>query len=87
MSAAAKDGRLFTGSWRHVEFDAAYGVHIDAVGVPAIERRFRDISDRRGSPLVLLCFEADPADCHRSTFGRWWLDRTGEAVPEYQSAH
>lgn len=110
MSTAAKDGRLFTGSWRGVlayersgltpvrisrgsprwlpgaaqrwpavrelmpvgrlsgiedaaEFDAASGAHLDAVGVPAIDRRSREISDRHGSPLVLLCFEADPADC------------------------
>jgi hypothetical protein len=32
------------------------------------------------SRLVLCCFEANPLDCHRSMFSRWWLEQTGEEV-------
>lgn len=30
--------------------------------------------------LVLCCFEADPMQCHRSTWAQWWLEQTGEEV-------
>ncbi len=32
--------------------------------------------------LVLICWEADPARCHRSQFSSWLLETTGELVPE-----
>jgi hypothetical protein len=66
-----------------VEFEAAYRRHLNRAGVVSIDRRFREIAaQHEGRPLVLLCFEADPADCHRSTFSRWWLENAGESVKE-----
>jgi hypothetical protein len=32
--------------------------------------------------LVLLCFEALAADCHRGQFASWLFDRTGELAFE-----
>ena len=32
--------------------------------------------------LVLLCYETDPARCHRSQFADWWLRVTGEPIHE-----
>jgi hypothetical protein len=65
------------------DFELAYRAHLDRVGVPAIDRRFRGLSaHHQGRPLVLLCFEVDPANCHRSTFAHWWLERTGQPIRE-----
>ena len=43
------------------------------------------ISDEEGGKaLALLCYEDDPARCHRSVFAEWWEARSGEAVPELE---
>lgn len=39
-----------------------------------------------GKPLVLLCFEKDRKDCHRSMFAAWWETMTGEAINELDLA-
>jgi len=83
ISELAPVGRLF-----HLEgdeFELRYREHLDAVGVERIDRRFRDVASAYGEqPLVLLCFEKSPADCHRGSFARWWQERTGELVPEFR---
>lgn len=63
-------------------FELAYRAHLDRIGVAAIDARFQAIAAEHSGPLVLLCFEQNRADCHRSTFARWWLELTGEPVPE-----
>jgi len=64
-------------------FEAAYGRHLEAVGTERLVRRFRDLSEKHdGRRLVLLCFEADVAQCHRGQFGTWWWSKTGQEVPE-----
>ena len=73
----------------HIEddeaFEQVYRDRLDRAGVDRIEARLRAIAEQRpGVPLALCCFERDPADCHRSSFARWWLERTGERVPEYR---
>lgn len=66
------------------EFEQRYRARLDGFGVERVERRFREVADSySGRPLVLLCFEKSPGDCHRSSFARWWQERTGEVVPEY----
>lgn len=68
------------------EFDRQYVAQLDRHGPQEITRRLAQIaktaymepSDR----LVLLCWEADPDRCHRGTFARWLLQRTGELVTE-----
>ena|SRR5436305_14889014 len=66
------------------EFERAYRARLERMGIDRIERRFEGIArEHRGRPLALCCFELDPADCHRSTFARWWLHTTGERVSEW----
>jgi Protein of unknown function, DUF488 len=68
------------------EFERAYLAQLERYGPQRIARRLAEIarnaymepSDR----LCLLCFEADPADCHRSLFASWLLTTTGEKVTE-----
>jgi hypothetical protein len=68
------------------EFAEAYEQHLEAVGVDALRRRFEEIAEKHGGQrLVLLCFEADVADCHRGQFARWWRERTGQQVEELGS--
>jgi hypothetical protein len=64
-------------------FRRRYRHRLHRIGVRRIEERFRQIAaEHPGKSLVLLCFEHDPADCHRSNFARWWLEKTGEALFE-----
>lgn len=64
-------------------FDAAYRAKLDGLGVDRIAAELHAIAERaRDEQLVLLCFEADRADCHRGSFSAWWLEQTGEEVPE-----
>jgi Protein of unknown function, DUF488 len=65
------------------EFRKAYRHHLYRVTVPRMRRAFEEIGERHpAKTLVLLCFEADPADCHRGLWAAWWHEQTGEHVPE-----
>ena len=71
----------------HIEdaetFERVYRERLDRAGVGRIEARLCAIAEPRpGVPLALCCFEPGAADCHRSSWSRWWLEQTGEAVPE-----
>jgi len=64
-------------------FEVSYLASLEEIGVGRIANALTKISAEEGSrPLVLLCFEADPAGCHRATFARWWAARTGQEVKE-----
>jgi len=66
------------------EFDRRYRDRLDGFGVELLERRFAEVAQANGGrPLVLLCFERDRRDCHRGMFAQWWLEQTGEIVPEF----
>lgn len=68
------------------EFERRYAEHLDRVGVGRLSQRFRDLQEKHGGRrLVLLCFEADVAECHRGQFSRWWFEQTGQRVEELQS--
>lgn len=62
------------------EFDRRYVAQLDRVGVERLREQFEAFDD--GQPLILLCFERNGADCHRRLFSQWWLEQTGEHVPE-----
>jgi Protein of unknown function, DUF488 len=62
------------------EFARKYRAQLRKVGVVRLRAKLCALDD--GSPLVLLCFERDGADCHRRLFAEWWLEQTGEAIPE-----
>jgi hypothetical protein len=68
------------------QFVEAYRTKLDQIGVDTIQARFRELQRNSGrEDLVLLCYEvlATPAVwCHRTIFGNWWIERTGEEVIE-----
>lgn len=64
-------------------FNEVYRAKLDRIGVDRIAAQLARISDEEGGkPLVLLCYEADPAECHRSVFSSWWAEQTGQELPE-----
>lgn len=65
-------------------FRGCYLKRLADFGAERIERRFQTLRDRTGGlPLVLLCYENHPSQCHRGDFAEWWLKQTGELVPEF----
>jgi uncharacterized protein YeaO (DUF488 family) len=62
------------------EFARKYRAQLKKVGVARLRAKLCALDD--GRPLILLCFERDGADCHRILFSRWWLEQTGEIIPE-----
>jgi hypothetical protein len=67
-----------------VEFDKCYLAQLDRAGPKQIAGVLAEIANVSGAArLVLLCFEADPAACHRSLFAAWWLATTGERITEF----
>lgn len=76
------DGWMF-GIEDDAKFNEAYRKKLERLGVDRIAEGLGKISDEEGgADLVLLCFEADPGQCHRSQFARWWEARTGQEVAE-----
>ncbi len=76
------DGWMF-GIEDDARFNEAYRKKLDRLGVARITEGLERISrEEGGRPLVLLCYEADPARCHRSAFAAWWFEQTGKAVEE-----
>jgi len=66
-------------------FEQSYLFGLEEIGVDRIADLLTKISAEEGSmPLALLCYEADPADCHRSMFAHWWFEQTGQVVEELQ---
>jgi hypothetical protein len=52
-----------------------------------IERLANEAVDR---DLVFLCFEKleKPGEwCHRRMFAEWWVEKTGESIPELHSSY
>jgi hypothetical protein len=72
-------------------FLEAYRDQLDRLGAETIRSILDPLRDKHeGRTLALLCYEniATPAPdgtesfCHRRLFADWWLERTGEQVPE-----
>ena len=69
------------------EFNRAYRHKLHTIGVGPIFSQFGRLTEEYMRPLVLLCFEKDPAGCHRGSkggFAAWWQAKTGEVVPEVE---
>lgn len=80
------DGWMF-GIEDDARFEKVYVAKLDRLGVDRIMEGLGKISDKEGgADLALLCYEADPAQCHRSMFARWWESETGEVVEELPDA-
>jgi hypothetical protein len=64
------------------EYETAYRAALERHGVEKIAQDLERLSGPRSRDLVLLCFEEDPRECHRSIFAAWWQEQTGEVVGE-----
>ncbi len=67
------------------EFTRRYRERLDRLDLDALRAQFDAISKRNGHKrVVLLCFEDVRAGklCHRRVFADFWLERTGERIPE-----
>ena len=66
------------------EFVPRYRARLERDGAGAIQARFDKLHELYRRPLMLLCFEKDVAvePCHRRAFADWWLEQTGQLVPE-----
>lgn len=77
-------------------FRARYFEKLDLTGVDRFRQLARNLAiekltlnmdtDRSDVPIVLLCFDKlwqPDTWCHRTMFGEWWSERTGEDVPEF----
>jgi Protein of unknown function, DUF488 len=65
------------------EFDREYPARLALFGPAKIAQTLEQIArDHQAETLILLCFEADAAQCHRSMFADYWLVTTGEAITE-----
>ena len=66
-------------------FRPAYFKRLDSIGTQRIFRQLQRL-ESMGKDVVLLCYEdirkGDDNWCHRRTFAAWWLERTGEVIPE-----
>ena len=71
-------------------FHAKFRAQLDRIGVEHLIDRFNDVGFSAGcaigDTLVAMCFEKlmtwDDLRCHRSMFRIWWLEQTGEQIPE-----
>jgi hypothetical protein len=70
------------------EFETRYRLRLDRFGVDLIADRLLAIAeDYPGQSLALLCFEdVTEKPCHRSIFGRWWFEQTGQTIRECNAA-
>jgi hypothetical protein len=79
------DGWMF-GIEDDARFNEAYRKKLDRIGADRIAEGLSRIPrEEGGADLALLCYEADPGQCHRGTFAAWWFEQTGEVVEELQS--
>jgi hypothetical protein len=70
------------------EFTPLYVARLERFGVERIQAVLQAIADAYDAPgVVLLCFEDLTKEgewCHRRVFADWWLQQTGEEVPELE---
>ena len=79
-------GELFRQGLERSEFRKQYAKRLDEFGLTKITNALEKVQEEAGNkPLLLLCFEADPKDCHRSDFSSWWKKQTGETIPEFDA--
>jgi hypothetical protein len=65
------------------EFEESYVAGLEEIGAERIAHLLRRISAEEGDrPLVLLCWEKNPQECHRTQFAAWWQQRTGQRIEE-----
>lgn len=67
------------------EYEAAYRKRLDCFGVEHIKKLLAEY-EALGKDVVLLCYEdirkGESDWCHRTMFASWWMENTGEVIPE-----
>lgn len=71
-------------------FEAKFREQLDRFGIEHLIQRFNGIGEsaglKPGAVLVPMCFEKlaswDDKKCHRAMFRHWWLEQTGDMLPE-----
>jgi hypothetical protein len=66
-----------------VMFGHVYRAKLEHLGV----ERIIDLIDAMvpTGPVILLCYEADRANCHRGIFASWWRSKTGQDVRQHSA--
>jgi hypothetical protein len=82
VSELAPYGLLRTPPLSPDDFDALYVARLEKHGAEKIAARLAEIHTEYHLPLALLCFEPRGKRCHRRTFVAWWLEETGQEIPE-----
>lgn len=76
-------GDLFYERQRDV-FKERYWERLDEIGVDKVRELLDEVQAQYpDKAMTLMCFEHDPADCHRGDFAIWWERETGEEIPEF----
>ena len=65
------------------EYTRIYRSHLDSLGSEKVMGQLEKKSTGNGGkPLVLLCWCAPGEFCHRRIWADWYLEKTGQEVPE-----
>jgi uncharacterized protein (DUF488 family) len=75
---AGNPKRLRASAGSGPEVLAAFARHLDES--PEILERLAEVVAQSRGGACLLCFERDPADCHRAILAERWASRTGGRV-------
>jgi hypothetical protein len=80
MDELAPSDEVWNGGegWRDL-----YRRQLDRLGPDAVLGRLERLGD--GKPVVALCWEKDPADCHRGVLSRWLNEQTGIEIRELEA--
>ena len=69
------------------EYTRVYRSYLDSLGPEEVMSQIEKKSaDNGGEPLVLLCWCSPGEFCHRRVWAGWYLEKTGQEVPELPSA-
>ena len=69
------------------EYTQVYRGYLDSLGLEeVISQLEKKSTDNEGKPLVLLCWCAPGDFCHRRVWADWYLEKTGQEVPELPAA-
>lgn len=65
------------------EYTAVYRGYLDSLGLEEVTAQLKKKgAENGGKPLVLLCFCVPGEFCHRRVWAGWYLEKTGQEVPE-----
>jgi hypothetical protein len=65
------------------EYTRIYRSYLDSLGPEEVIGQLeRKSAGNEGKPLVLLCWCAPGELCHRRVWADWYLEKTGQEVPE-----